>query len=228
MAWSGIRGAVSLAVALALPLTTDVGGGFPKRDLIIFLTFAVIFFTLVVQGLSLPAVIRRLGGSDLGADADEEGRARLVATKAAIEQIHVLAGERGIGAMVVVATLVTAVAADSLRGATPHGRPNATAKPAAKKQRTKTWYVSAAARRHGNGSRRAPFHTLSALERVSRPGDKIVMLPVPKTVAPLNGGVLLKPRQRPVGARAAGAGRTKRLERPPGLSNTSGQTPRGD
>src|SRR5438552_10543664 len=45
MAWSGIRGAVSLAVALALPFKTDAGGGFPKRDLIIFLTFAVIFFT---------------------------------------------------------------------------------------------------------------------------------------------------------------------------------------
>jgi CPA1 family monovalent cation:H+ antiporter len=93
MAWSGMRGAVSLAVALALPLTTDAGGGFPERDLIVFLTFAVIFFTLVVQGLSLPALIHRLEVSDGGADADEEIRARLVATKAAIEQIEVLAGE---------------------------------------------------------------------------------------------------------------------------------------
>jgi monovalent cation/hydrogen antiporter len=93
MAWSGMRGAVSLAVALALPLTTDAGGAFPKRDLIVFLTFAVIFFTLVVQGLSLPALIRRLGVSDGGADAEEEIRARLVATKAAIEQIDALAGE---------------------------------------------------------------------------------------------------------------------------------------
>jgi CPA1 family monovalent cation:H+ antiporter len=93
MAWSGMRGAVSLAVALALPFTTDAGDGFPNRDLIIFLTFAVIFFTLVVQGLSLPGLIRRLGVSDDGADADEEVRARLVATKAAIEQIDALAGE---------------------------------------------------------------------------------------------------------------------------------------
>jgi CPA1 family monovalent cation:H+ antiporter len=93
MAWSGMRGAVSLAVALALPLTTDAGGGFPQRDLIVFLTFAVIFFTLVVQGLSLPALIRRLGVSDGGADADEEVRARLVATKAALAQIDALAGE---------------------------------------------------------------------------------------------------------------------------------------
>src|SRR5215210_363490 len=93
MAWSGMRGAVSLAVALALPLTTDAGGGFPQRDLIVFLTFAVIFFTLVVQGLSLPALIRHLGVSDGGADADEEVRARLVATKAAIERLDALAGE---------------------------------------------------------------------------------------------------------------------------------------
>jgi Na+/H+ antiporter len=93
MAWSGMRGAVSLAVALALPFTTDAGAAFPERDLIIFLTFAVIFFTLVGQGLSLPAVIRRLGVSDGDADAGEEDRARLVATKAAIEQIDALAGE---------------------------------------------------------------------------------------------------------------------------------------
>jgi monovalent cation/hydrogen antiporter len=93
LAWSGMRGAVSLAVALALPLTTDAGDAFPERDLIIFLTFAVIFFTLVVQGLTLPILIRRLGVSDGGADADEEIRARLVATKAAIEQLDALAGE---------------------------------------------------------------------------------------------------------------------------------------
>ena len=72
-----MRGAVSLAVALALPMTTDTGGGFPHRDLIVFLTFSVIFFTLVVQGLSLPALIRRLGVRDDAADADEEIRARL-------------------------------------------------------------------------------------------------------------------------------------------------------
>src|SRR5215210_3816899 len=93
MAWSGMRGAVSLAVALALPLTTHAGAGFPKRDLIVFLTFAVIFFTLVAQGLSLPVLIRRLGVTDGGADADEEVRARLVATKAAIDELDALAGE---------------------------------------------------------------------------------------------------------------------------------------
>jgi monovalent cation/hydrogen antiporter len=92
VAWSGMRGAVSLAVALALPLTTDAGG-FPERDLIVFLTFAAILFTLVVQGLSLPALIRRLRVSDGGVEADEEVHARLVATKAALAQIDVLAGE---------------------------------------------------------------------------------------------------------------------------------------
>lgn len=93
IAWSGMRGAVSLAVALALPLTTDAGADFPKRDLIIFLTFAVIFFTLVVQGLSLPMVISRLGVGDGGADADEENRARIVAAKAALDELEALADE---------------------------------------------------------------------------------------------------------------------------------------
>jgi len=88
-----MRGAVSLAVALALPFTTEGGGAFPKRNLIIFLTFAVIFFTLVGQGLSLPVLIRRLGLNDGGADAEEETRARLVATKAALAEIDALAGE---------------------------------------------------------------------------------------------------------------------------------------
>jgi Na+/H+ antiporter len=93
LAWSGMRGAVSLAVALALPFTIEGGGSFPKRNLIIFLTFAVIFFTLVGQGLTLPALIHRLGLSDGGAEAEEETRARLVATKAALAQIDDLAGE---------------------------------------------------------------------------------------------------------------------------------------
>jgi CPA1 family monovalent cation:H+ antiporter len=93
VAWSGMRGAVSLAVALALPLSTDAGESFPQRDLIVFLAFAVIFFTLVVQGLSLPGLIRRLRVSDGGADADEEIRARLVATKAALAELDALARE---------------------------------------------------------------------------------------------------------------------------------------
>jgi monovalent cation/hydrogen antiporter len=93
VAWCGMRGAVSLAVALALPLATDAGPSFPRRDLIIFLTFAVIFFTLVGFGLSLPALIRRFGISEGGADAEEEVRARLVATQAALEELDALAVE---------------------------------------------------------------------------------------------------------------------------------------
>ena len=88
-----MRGAVSLTVALALPLTTAAGGPFPGRDLIVFLTFVVILATLVGQGLSLPALIRRLHISEGGADADEELHARLVATKAALGQIDALADE---------------------------------------------------------------------------------------------------------------------------------------
>ncbi|MET0699599.1 MAG: Na+/H+ antiporter [Mycobacterium sp.] len=93
IAWSGMRGAVSLAVALAIPLTLGDGSDFPQRDLILFLTFAVIFFTLVVQGLTLPTLIRRLGIGDGNSDTDEEVRARLMASKAAIAEIDQLSEE---------------------------------------------------------------------------------------------------------------------------------------
>jgi CPA1 family monovalent cation:H+ antiporter len=87
LGWSGMRGAVSLAAALALPL------GFPLRSLILFLTFAVILATLVVQGLTLPTLIRRLRFSDDGAEAQEELRARLAATHAALDRLDELAVE---------------------------------------------------------------------------------------------------------------------------------------
>jgi CPA1 family monovalent cation:H+ antiporter len=93
LAWSGMRGAVSLAAALALPLETDAGAPFPERNLLIFLTFAVIFATLIVQGLTLPALIRALRVTDDGSEAEEELRARLVATKAALQQIDALGAE---------------------------------------------------------------------------------------------------------------------------------------
>ena len=60
VAWSGMRGVVSLAAALAVPLTLSNGQQFPHRDLLLFITFVVILFTLVLQGLSLPWVIRKL------------------------------------------------------------------------------------------------------------------------------------------------------------------------
>lgn len=93
LAWSGMRGAVSLAAALAIPLETDAGAPFPDRDLIIFLTFNVIFVTLVLQGLTLPALIHKLRVSDGGDGEQEEIRARLYATKAALRRIDELAEE---------------------------------------------------------------------------------------------------------------------------------------
>lgn len=93
VAWSGMRGAVSLAAALALPLHTNAGTPFPDRNLVIFLTFAVIFATLVAQGLSLPLLIRRLGLGADGSEDEEELRARLTAAKAALDALDGLAGE---------------------------------------------------------------------------------------------------------------------------------------
>ena len=75
MGWSGMRGAVSLAAALAIPLQTQAGAEFPYRDLIIFLTYAVIFATLVFQGLTLPFLILHLGVKDEGTRSPH-GRAR--------------------------------------------------------------------------------------------------------------------------------------------------------
>ena len=67
IAWTGMRGAISLAAALALPMSLPSGEPFPGRDFIVFVTFAVIILTLVLQGASLPFLIRRLG-------LDKEGR----------------------------------------------------------------------------------------------------------------------------------------------------------
>jgi Na+/H+ antiporter len=94
VAWSGLRGAVSMAAALALPLQTDAGAPLPERDLILFITFAVILVTVVGQGLTLPAVIRRLGVVEDGTEEEtEELRARLTAARAALERLDELADE---------------------------------------------------------------------------------------------------------------------------------------
>jgi Na+/H+ antiporter len=93
LSWSGMRGAVSLAAALALPLTTDAGDGFPNRALIIFLTFGVILGTLVLQGLTLPAVVKALGLEDEGLAEKEESKARLYAAEAALARLEELADE---------------------------------------------------------------------------------------------------------------------------------------
>jgi monovalent cation/hydrogen antiporter len=93
LSWSGMRGAVSLAAALALPLTTDAGPAFPGRDLILFLTFAVILFTLVGQGLTLPLVIRALRLEDDGGEEREDAKARIRAAEAALARLEELADE---------------------------------------------------------------------------------------------------------------------------------------
>jgi len=87
VAWTGMRGVVSLAAALALPLTIQGGLPFPNRDLILFLTFIVIVATLVVQGLSLPLLIRWLGIKDDGSAVKEEREARLQANHAALARL---------------------------------------------------------------------------------------------------------------------------------------------
>ncbi len=91
VAWTGMRGVVSLAAALALPLTTRDGSAFPGRDLILFLTFIVILVTLVVQGLTLPPLIRWLGIKDDNTMVQEEREARLKANRAALARLNQLA-----------------------------------------------------------------------------------------------------------------------------------------
>ena len=87
VAWAGMRGVVSLAASLALPFD------FPYRSLIQFLTFAVILATLVLQGLTLPLLIRALHVQTGDEHADEEREARRRATAAAVDRIERLEGE---------------------------------------------------------------------------------------------------------------------------------------
>jgi CPA1 family monovalent cation:H+ antiporter len=92
IAWAGMRGVVSLATAMALPLTIN-HGPFPHRDLLVYLTFCVIFATLVLQGLSLPRLIHWLGLADDGSAAREEAMARLAAAQAALNRLNILAAD---------------------------------------------------------------------------------------------------------------------------------------
>jgi CPA1 family monovalent cation:H+ antiporter len=81
MWWSGMRGVASVALVLAIPLETDAGAPFPSRDEIIFIAFGVIMATLVLQGLTLPWLVRRLG---VKADTDQEKEfAKALAIRAA-------------------------------------------------------------------------------------------------------------------------------------------------
>ena len=94
IAWNGMRGAVTIAAALLIPLRTDAGLPFPGRELIVFFAFAVVLATLVVQGLSLPLLIRGLGleADDRDADA-EEALARVRAAEAALGRLEELESE---------------------------------------------------------------------------------------------------------------------------------------
>lgn len=93
--WAGLRGAVSLVLALSIPFVTASGAPFPGRDLVIFLTFIVILVTLVGQGLTLRPLIRKLGLEPDNEDAYEETQARLETARAALVRLNqILAAHR--------------------------------------------------------------------------------------------------------------------------------------
>jgi CPA1 family monovalent cation:H+ antiporter len=92
--WAGLRGADSLVLALALPLVTTTGAPFPGRDLIIFLTYAVILVTLLAQGFSLRPIVNRLGICDTGEIRRlEDAHAREQASVAALKRLDELAAD---------------------------------------------------------------------------------------------------------------------------------------
>jgi CPA1 family monovalent cation:H+ antiporter len=95
VAWAGMRGAVSLAAALALPLETDAGAPLPDRDLVLFIAFVLILVTVVGQGLTLPGLIRRLGVREDAAEEEaEELKARLAIARVALERLDELESEK--------------------------------------------------------------------------------------------------------------------------------------
>jgi len=92
--WSGMRGAVSLAAALSLPLTLDTGADFQSRETLIIITVAVIFSTLVFQGLTLPLLIRKIGLTAEGGWSEPEARARAALAQVALDRIDELERDR--------------------------------------------------------------------------------------------------------------------------------------
>jgi CPA1 family monovalent cation:H+ antiporter len=92
-AWAGMRGVVSLAAALALPLTMRNGEPFPNRTLILFLTFCVIISTLVLQGLTLPWLMQKLGMRKDNVEEQEELLARRKAAEAVLAHLKTEAGK---------------------------------------------------------------------------------------------------------------------------------------
>ena len=91
--WTGMRGVIALAAAIALPETLADGRPFPQRNLIIFLTFSVILVTLVLQGLTLPPLIRALGLAGSAENRGEEDEARRVITSTALSHLETVRGE---------------------------------------------------------------------------------------------------------------------------------------
>ena len=86
--WTGMRGGVSLAAALALPIVVANGSAFPQRDFIVFLTFCVILVTLVLQGLTLPRLVRALGLEGSAGPNCEEREARRIVLEAAVSYLE--------------------------------------------------------------------------------------------------------------------------------------------
>jgi len=87
LGWTGMRGVVSLAAALGLPELLDDGSTFPQRNLIVFLTFSVIFVTLVLQGITLPPLVRALGLAGAAGPNCEELEARRIVIEAAMSHL---------------------------------------------------------------------------------------------------------------------------------------------
>jgi CPA1 family monovalent cation:H+ antiporter len=98
LSWTGMRGIVSLAAALSIPLTLPSGGEFPFRNLLIFLTYVVIITTLVIPASTLPALMRWLGIKDDGENQREETNARLALFNAGLRELNTLKGNSGIPA----------------------------------------------------------------------------------------------------------------------------------
>jgi Na+/H+ antiporter len=93
--WAGMRGVLALAAALSLPERLNNGTPFPERNIIIFLTFCAIFSTLVLQGLSMPALIRRLGLAGATASRQEEEWARRQMITAALDTLRQIREQNG-------------------------------------------------------------------------------------------------------------------------------------
>jgi CPA1 family monovalent cation:H+ antiporter len=90
LGWTGMRGVLALAAAISLPRTLDDGSPFPQREVIIFLTFCVILVTLVVQGLTLPSLIRKLGLSEADPLETVEREARKRMLRGALDYLESL------------------------------------------------------------------------------------------------------------------------------------------